>query len=96
MPQSACPEDLILRTAEPLNAETPLSLLAASWITPQERFFIRTHGDVPELDAATHVSRWAVWWARHLDLSLTEPPAEFSGSQDRRRRCFAPVTGARS
>ena len=54
MPQSACPRSLILRTAEPLNAEPPLSLLAESWITPQELFFIRTHGDVPELDAATH------------------------------------------
>jgi sulfite oxidase len=45
---------LILRSEQPLNAETPLSLLGESWITPQERFFIRTHGDVPELDPGTH------------------------------------------
>ena len=36
-PAEASP--LILRSQQPLNAETPLSLLAESWITPQERFF---------------------------------------------------------
>ncbi len=53
MPQSVV-SSLILRTERPLNAEPPLSLLAESWITPQELFFIRTHGDVPDLDPATH------------------------------------------
>ena len=96
MPQSACPEDLILRTAEPLNAEPPLSLLAASWITPQELFFIRTHGDVPELDAATHVLKVGGLRGLPLDLSLESLRSEFSGSQRSAPRCFAPVTGARS
>jgi sulfite oxidase len=70
VPQSACPSNLILRTAEPLNAETPLSVLAESWITPQEHFFIRTHGDVPEINPAAHRLKVGGHVATPLELSL--------------------------
>src|ERR1044071_2736358 len=70
MPQSVCPSNLILRTAEPLNAEPPLSLLAESWITPQEHFFIRTHGDVPGLDPDAHRLKISGRVANPLELSL--------------------------
>jgi len=78
VPQSACPEDLILRTAEPLNAETPLSLLAESWVTPQEHFFIRTHGDVPGLDAARHRLKVGGLVAAPLELSMNGLQQNFS------------------
>jgi sulfite oxidase len=71
MPQSVCPSNLILRTAEPLNAETPLSLLAKSWITPQEHFFIRTHGDVPDLDPSAHRLKVGGRVTKPLELSLS-------------------------
>lgn len=45
---------LIVRTPQPLNAEPALQRLAESWITPLESFFIRSHGNVPSLEAAAH------------------------------------------
>ena len=38
--------ELIVRGEEPLNAETPVGLLD-SWITPSDRFFVRTHMGQP-------------------------------------------------
>lgn len=72
LPQVTPPTNLILRTARPLNAETPLSLLGASWITPQPLFFIRTHGDVPVLDAVTHRVRIRGRVRKPLDLGLDD------------------------
>jgi len=63
---------LILRSSHPLNAETPLSLLAESWITPQERFFIRTHGDMPDIDASVHRVRVGGRVRTPIDLSLDD------------------------
>ncbi|MBS0205441.1 MAG: molybdopterin-dependent oxidoreductase [Planctomycetes bacterium] len=42
--------DLITRQASPFNAEPPLDRLIEKWITPVNSFFVRSHGDVPELD----------------------------------------------
>ena len=41
---------LIVRSTEPLNAETPLELLVGSEVTPTELFFVRNHGPVPTID----------------------------------------------
>lgn len=43
--------DLITRQASPYNAEPPLPKLIENWITPVSSFFVRSHGNVPELDA---------------------------------------------
>lgn len=40
---------LIARTETPYNAEPPLSTLTEHWLTPLERFFIRSHGNVPAI-----------------------------------------------
>ena len=51
---SADPEgsaDLITRQASPFNAEPPLPKLIEKWITPVNSFFVRSHGDVPALEA---------------------------------------------
>lgn len=42
-------EDLIVRCASPLNAETEPRRLLQSFITPERHFFIRNHGVVPPL-----------------------------------------------
>ena len=68
---------LILRSAAPLNAESPLSLLAKSWITPQELFFIRTHGDVPDLDRATHRLKIGGRVGTPLEFSLEDLRSDF-------------------
>lgn len=45
---------LVVRSAVPLNAETPAAALCTSFLTPVGSFFVRTHGEVPVLDADTH------------------------------------------
>jgi len=76
MPEIAT-SPLILRSSHPLNAETPLSLLAESWVTPQERFFIRTHGNVPELDPLSHRLKIGGRVAEPVELSLEEIRSRF-------------------
>lgn len=71
-------EPLIVWTNEPLNAETPLSLLTRSEVTPTELFFVRSHGPVPTIDADTY--RLALEGAvrEPLTLSLHELRDRFS------------------
>lgn len=45
-------EQLIVRMAKPENLETPVALLATR-ITPTAAFYVRHHGDFPQLDAQT-------------------------------------------
>jgi sulfite oxidase len=41
--------DFLYHTSDPVNAEPPLELLGNEFVTPQELFYIRNHGDVPEI-----------------------------------------------
>ena len=41
---------LIVNQQKPFNAETPLSILGDSFITPQDLMFVRSHLPVPEVD----------------------------------------------
>jgi len=45
---------LIVHSEAPLNAEPPLARLRAAFLTPQPDFYIRSHGETPQLDAVTH------------------------------------------
>lgn len=45
---------LIVREREPFNAEPPPHLLRQAPITPNELFFVRNHGTVPIVDAASY------------------------------------------
>ncbi len=42
----------LIRQDHPLNMEPPTPLLRQSFVTPQELFFVRTHGNIPEVDPA--------------------------------------------
>ena len=44
---------LRVSNAKPFNAEPPVDILAASYITPNELFYVRNHLPVPQLDAST-------------------------------------------
>ena len=46
--------ELIVHSEVPLNAEPSLARLRAFFLTPQPDFYIRSHGETPQLDAATH------------------------------------------
>ena len=63
---------LIVRSAEPLNAETPLELLGRSEVTPSELFFVRNHGAVPHVDAAAYRLGVGGMVERPLTLSLAD------------------------
>ena len=69
---------LIVRSAAPLNAETPPATLCASDVTPVESFFVRTHGDIPVLDAESHRLVVDGDVARPLCLSLRDLREEFA------------------
>ena len=62
----------LIRQESPFNAGPPPDRLRASFVTPVEDFFVRNHGGVPEVDAASF--RLTVGGAveRPLELSLAE------------------------
>ncbi len=68
---------LIVHKSEPLNAEPPLELLAKAFVTPGECFYIRTHGEIPHLDAARHRLRIEGLVSEPLDLSMDELRSRF-------------------
>jgi len=46
---SAAEQDLIVHSRSPFNAEPPLARLRAAFVTPQRDFYVRSHGNVPQL-----------------------------------------------
>ncbi len=63
--------ELITRSKEPLNLEMPFSTLE-DWITPNDRFYIRCHFPVPEVEAASFRLQIAGEVERELAFSLEE------------------------
>lgn len=45
---------LIVHQEQPLNAEPPGDLLRQSFLTPEEHFYIRTHGSIPTVDPTSY------------------------------------------
>ncbi len=74
------PEGLIVHGRLPFNAEPTLPRLRASFVTPQALFYVRSHGDIPRIDADTH--RVAVTGL--VSRPLTVSPAELKGRFARR------------
>jgi sulfite oxidase len=64
--------DLIVRSRSPYNAEPPLDRLRASFVTALSDFYVRCHGDIPQLDAARHRLLVDGSVATPLDLSMVE------------------------
>jgi sulfite oxidase len=65
-------EGLIVRTPMPYNAEPALAALIADWITPEPLFYVRNHGNTPEIDAAAFRLSVTGLVERELSLSLAE------------------------
>ena len=70
--------ELILHGSSPLNAEPPAAKLRSSFVTPQDLLYIRSHGDIPKLDAATHRIAVTGHVGRSLDLSLADIKTRFA------------------
>lgn len=69
----------IIHQERPLNAGAPLGLLSQCHVTPHELFFVRNHGNVPEVDAAAYRLEVGGAIGRPLSLSLTELQERFPG-----------------
>ena len=69
--------NLIVHGDAPYNAEPPLDRLRAAYRTDAANFYVRSHGDLPEIDAETYrlVVRGAV--AAPLALSLDDLKTRF-------------------
>lgn len=63
-------EKFIVHTTSPYNAEPPLELLRENFITPRELFYVRNHGNIPEIDANHFRLRVNGMVERELELSL--------------------------
>lgn len=76
VPQEAA--GLLIHTEEPLNAGTPLAELSESFITPPELFFVRNHGNVPEIDPSTYFLSVTGLVENELSLSLAALQTDFA------------------
>jgi sulfite oxidase len=63
---------LLVHSTAPMNAETPLPDLVKSWVTPVETFFIRSHGNTPEIKADDYRLTVEGLVEKPLTLSLAE------------------------
>jgi len=63
---------------EPLNVETPPDSLRESFVTPVERFFVRSHGPLPQVDARDYSLTVSGLVERPLRLTLRELKRRFS------------------
>jgi sulfite oxidase len=61
---------LIVHSTTPYNAEPPLELLRANFVTPRELFYVRNHGNIPEIDPAAYRLIVDGWVERPLELEL--------------------------
>jgi DMSO/TMAO reductase YedYZ molybdopterin-dependent catalytic subunit len=71
MVQSEAGNVLISRGEEPLNLEMPFAALD-TFVTPNERFYVRNHFPVPQLDATTWRLKIEGSVAAPVELSLSE------------------------
>ena len=84
---------MIVRTATPLTRNPPRSA-AASLITPRQDFYVRSHGDIPALDEATHRTFRVRGQVRTpFDLTVKELRARFRSVRSS-PSCSAPATAA--
>ncbi|MFL5652812.1 MAG: molybdopterin-dependent oxidoreductase, partial [Ktedonobacteraceae bacterium] len=63
---------LIVHQEHPLNAEPPGNLLRQSFLTPQEHFYVRTHGSIPAVDPTSYRLLLTGLVQRKRELSLDE------------------------
>ena len=61
--------NLIVHSSTPMNAEPPLDRLVENWMTPTERFYVRSHAPVPQID--TNSFRLSVEGLVEKPLSLS-------------------------
>jgi sulfite oxidase len=79
--QEASSNRLIVRQEDPYNAEPALNDLVQDWITPVDRFFVRSHAAVPNVDRATFRLRVEGLVEKPIELSLKELGEKFRSKE---------------
>src|SRR5258708_30916674 len=69
--------DMIVHSAEPLNAEPPSAALAERELTDADTFYVRNHGPVPDIDLEAWRLRVGGLVSRPLELSLADLQRDF-------------------
>ena len=73
--------NLIVHTTDPINAEPPLDALRENFITPQDLFYVRNHGNIPEIDVKNYRLHVNGMVERPLELSLDTLRNNFSNQK---------------
>ncbi|MBL6082018.1 molybdopterin-dependent oxidoreductase [Belnapia sp. T18] len=68
---------LIVRSVDPFNAEPHLRQPISDYVTPQSEFYVRSHGEIPRLDATTYHLRVTGKVQKPLELSMEALRHEF-------------------
>lgn len=68
---------LVVRSQKPMNAETPLQVLAGAFITPTQLFYIRNHLPVPVVDSKEWRLTVQGEGVRSVELSLNDLRTQF-------------------
>jgi sulfite oxidase len=70
--------DFVIKQESPFNAGPPTKLLSGQYITPTDLFFVRSHGDVPEVDLVSYRLKVDGKVSKTLSLSLDELKNNFA------------------
>jgi sulfite oxidase len=70
--------NLIVHTTDPINAEPPLDALRENFITPQDLFYVRNHGNIPAIDVKNYRLHVSGMVERELELTLDTLRNNFS------------------
>jgi len=81
--------NLIFHQRDPLNAEPPLGIVPKNYITPNESFYIRNHGNIPNLAVEGYRLKVEGLVERPVELSLEELRSRFAKTE-----CEATITCA--
>lgn len=68
---------LTVKSEQPFNAGAPVAMLGQEFITPAERFFIRSHGNIPVVDPEGYRLVVDGLVERSLELTLEELQSRF-------------------
>ena len=68
---------LIVHGDEPYNAEPPLDRLRSAYVTDQADFYVRSHGDIPQIDTDTYRLTVGGAVGDTIELSLADLKARF-------------------
>lgn len=72
MPRHGKHDTLLVRSEHPFNGGPPAERLRAGFLTPIEHFFVRNHGEVPEVDSGAFRLRVGGEVERPLDISFAD------------------------